>query len=170
MQEEFVSKTRRKEAMLELQTLGTALVELSDAQLAAMDLPEALASAVREAQRILGREARRRQLQLIGRIMRELDAIPIREQLALVRGESAAARARHQRLELWRDRLMADDAALTGFAREFPSADLQAIRTALRNARREQAEGRAPRGYRQLFRLLRDGARAASTRETHDAT
>lgn len=153
--------------MLELQALGAALVELSDAQLAAMDLPEALAHAVREAQRIPGREARRRQLQLIGRIMRQQDPTLIREQLASVRGESAATRARHRRLERWRDRLMADDSELTGFAREFPAADLQAIRTALRNARREQVEGRPPRGYRQLFRLLREAAHGSPISEAH---
>jgi ribosome-associated protein len=170
MQPEFVSKTRRKEAMLELQELGAALVALSAAQLASMDLPEALEHAVREAQRIVSHEAKRRQLQLVGRLMRALDATPIREQLAAVRGESAAARARHRRLEQWRDRLLADDAVLTGFAREFPAADLQAIRVALRNTRREQAEGRPPRAYRQLFRLLRDAGGTAATREAHDAT
>ncbi len=147
--------------MLELQALGAALVALSAAQLAAMALPEPLAQAVREAQRIASHEAKRRQLQLIGRLMREVDAASIRTQLAAVRGESAAARARHRRLEQWRDRLLADDAALAGFAREHPAADLQAIRTALRNARHEQTAGRPPRAYRQLFRLLRDAADAA---------
>jgi len=172
MEPDFVSKTRRKEAMLELQGLGAALVALPATQLGAMNLPEPLADAVYEAQRITSHEAKRRQLQLIGRLMRELDPAPLREQLAAVRGESAAVRAAHQRLEQWRDRLLADDAALTGFAREHPGADVQAIRTAVRNARREQTAGAAPRAFRELFRLLRDAAvtPAPATREPRDAT
>lgn len=167
MEPDFVSKTRRKEVMLELQELGAALAALPAVRLAAMNLPEPLAQAVRDAQRITSHEAKRRQLQLIGRLMRAVDADSIRAQLAAVRGESAAARASQRRLEQWRDRLLADDAALTGFAREHPAADLQAIRAALRNARREAATGRPPHAYRQLFRLLRDAGSAAQDR--HDA-
>jgi ribosome-associated protein len=100
--------------------------------------------------------AKRRQLQYIGRLMRDLDPEPIRAQLAAVEGGSAAARARHQRLEHWRARLMADDGVLTEFAREYARADLQQLRALLRNARKEQAEGRPPRAYRDLFRAIRE--------------
>lgn len=144
--------------MAELQALGTALVALPTAQLAAMRLPRVLAEAAREAQHMAGREAKRRQLQLIGRLMRELDPEPIRAQLADVRGVSSAMRARHLRLEQWRARLLADDAALTDFAREYPTGNLQAIRNTVRNARREKASRRPPRAFRDLYRLLRDAA------------
>jgi ribosome-associated protein len=144
--------------MHELQELGAALVALSGAHLEAMTLPEPLAAAVREARRIASHGARRRQVQYIGRLMRELDPEPIRAQLAAVAGGSAAARARHQRLEHWRARLMGDDGALTEFAREYVRADLQQLRALLRNARKEQAEGRPPRAYRDLFRVIREAA------------
>src|SRR5215217_6515262 len=98
MQPELVSKTRRKQEMLALQALGAALVELPDVQLAAMTLDSQLRDAVLDAKRVKTREARRRQLQYIGRIMRELDAEPIREQLAAVEGHSAQETARHRRL------------------------------------------------------------------------
>ena len=81
MQDEIPSKTKQKQAMQELQALGAALVALSDGQLASVALPEGLAVAVAEARRITSREGRRRQLQYIGRLMRELDAAPIRAQL-----------------------------------------------------------------------------------------
>lgn len=141
-----------------LQKLGAALVELSAAHLAHMALPEDLARAVHEARRIRSHEARRRQLQLIGRLMRALDAAPIRAQLAAVEGGSAAERARHQRLEHWRARLMEDDDALTEFAGTHRVADLQNLRALLRNARKEQKEGRPPRAYRELFRVIREAA------------
>lgn len=156
MQDEIVSKTRRKQEMHELQSLGAALVELSDAHLERLTLPDALAQAVLEARRIGSHEARRRQVQYIGRLMRELDAAPIRAQLAAVQGGSAQERARHQRLEHWRTRLLADDGALTEFARAHPACDLQQLRALIRNARKERAEARPPRVFRELFRILRE--------------
>jgi ribosome-associated protein len=158
MQEELLSKTRRKQEMHELQSLGAALVGLSAAHLERMRLPEELAQAVREARAIASHEARRRQVQYIGRLMRALDPAPIRAQLAAVAGGSAQERARHQRLEHWRSRLLEDDGALTEFAREHAVADLQPLRALIRNARKEQAEGRPPRASRELFRVLREAA------------
>lgn len=144
--------------MHDLQKLGAALVQLSDAHLERISMPEALAQAVREARRIRSHEAKRRQVQFIGRLMRELDPEPIRAQLAVVEGGSAQARASHQRVEHWRARLMGDEGALTEFARECAVADLQQLRALLRNARKEQAEGRPPRAYRELFRIIREAA------------
>ena len=158
MQDEIPSKTKKKQEMHELQKLGAALVQLSAAHLDRVSLPEALAQAVREARRIRSHEAKRRQVQLIGRLMRELDPDPIRTQLAAVQGGSAQERARHQRLEHWRTRLMEDDGALTEFASEHRDADLQNLRALLRNARKEQEEGRPPRAYRELFRVIREAA------------
>lgn len=158
MQDEIPSKTKKKQEMHELQRLGAALVQLSAAHLERIALPEELAQAVREARRIRSHEAKRRQMQFIGRLMRELDPEPIRAQLAVVEGGSAQARASHQRVEHWRARLMEDDGALTEFARECARADLQQLRALLRNARKEQAEGKPPRAYRELFRIIREAA------------
>lgn len=158
MQDDIVSKTRRKHEMHELQALGAELVGLSAAHLERMTLPAALAQAVHEARRIASHEARRRQVQYIGKLMRGIDAEPIRAQLAAVHGGSAVERARHQRLEHWRARLIEDDAALTEFAQAHPAADLQQLRTLIRNARREQAQARPPRAQRELFRVVREAA------------
>jgi len=158
MQDEIPSKTKKKHEMHELQKLGAALVGLSAAHLEHMTIPEELARAVHEARRFRSHEAKRRQVQLIGKLMRDLDPEPIRAQLAAVEGGSAQERARHQRLEHWRVRLMEDDGALTEFASEHPVADLQNLRALLRNARKEQEEGRPPRAYRELFRVIREAA------------
>jgi ribosome-associated protein len=158
MSDETVSKTQRKRAMHALQALGEALAALPESQLEALGLPEALAAALREHGRIPSREAKRRQMQYIGRLMREVDPEPIRAQLAMLEGRSAQAAARHRRLELWRTRLLADDAALGEFAAEHRGADLQAIRAAIRNARAEQGAGAPPRAFRELFRLIREAA------------
>ena len=150
-----VSKTQRKKEMHSLQALGVELVALADSQLAKLGLPEDLAAAVREAKRITAHEGKRRQLQYIGRLMREVDAEPIRARLAALVGHSAQEAARHRRLEALRERLLADDAALTEYVASHAGADSQALRTLIRNARREQKEGRPPRASRELFRVLK---------------
>jgi len=142
--------------MLELQALGAALVGLSESRLAGMQLENALLQAVLEAKRIRSHEAKRRQLQYIGRLMREVDPGPIRAQLAAIDGGSAEAAAAHRRLEAWRERLLGDDEALTAFAAEHPGADLQKLRAVIRNSRKEQKEGRPPHAYRELFRLIKE--------------
>ena len=156
MEAEIVSRTKKKQAAEELQRLGAALVALPPAQLDALALPAILVAAVREAQRITSHGALRRQVQFIGKVMRKIDPEPVRAAVAAVTGSSAAARARHQRLEQWRERLIGDDAALTAFATERPGADLQAMRALIRNARKEIAEGKPPRAQRELFRVLRE--------------
>jgi len=142
--------------MHELQALGAALVGLPEAQLQEMRLDQRLLEAVLEAKRITAHEGKRRQIQYIGRLMRDVDAEPIRARMAELEGSSAQASARHRRLEAWRERLIADDEALTAFAAEHPGADLQALRALIRNARKEAKEGKPPRAFRELFRILKD--------------
>lgn len=158
MDEEIPSRTKTKQRMLDLQALGATLVKLPDGKLASVPMPDELADAVREARRISSREGHRRQVQYIGRLMREIDAEPIRAALADLEGHSAQTRARQQQLERWRSRLIEDDAALTEYASANPGADIQELRTLIRNARRELADSKPPRAQRELFRLLR-GAR-----------
>jgi ribosome-associated protein len=92
----------------------------------------------------------------IGKLMRNVDPEPLRERLDAIDGHSARAAAQHRRLEGWRERLLADDGALTAFAAEYPDADIQAIRTLIRNTRKEQKEAKPPRAYRELFRLIKE--------------
>lgn len=155
-EEEKPSKTQRKRAMHELQALGERLVELNPAQLAGMALPEALSDAIEQARHITRHEARRRQLQYIGRLMRSADADSIREKLKTWEGISAGHTARLHRIERWREQLLEDDAALGALASAHPGLDTQHLRALVRNARAERDSGRAPRAYRELFRALRD--------------
>src|SRR5438552_16218966 len=76
------SKTRRKAEVSALQTLGEALLNVSPARRAELELPERLIEALDAALRITRREARRRQLQFIGRLMRDIDAASIRKRLS----------------------------------------------------------------------------------------
>jgi ribosome-associated protein len=155
-QNEPPSKSSKKRDMTALQELGAQLVELNEQQIASMRLPEALLEAVLEAKRLNRREARRRQLQFIGRLMRNIDAAPIRERLEEWRGQGREHTAQLHTLERWRDELLAEDPALERFLGQYPGADSQQLRTLIRNARREQGAALPPKSYRELFRALRE--------------
>ncbi len=150
------SKSQKKRDMEALQSLGAELVKLSRERLRKMDLPERLLTEVLEAQRLTANGAIRRQKQFIGKLMRDVDAEPIAEQLAAIRGESSAAKAEFHALEHWRERLLENDAAFTEWLDRHPDADVQQMRQLIRNARKEAAESKPPKSSRILFRLLRD--------------
>jgi ribosome-associated protein len=109
---------------------------------------------VLDAKRITSHEAKRRQLQYIGRLMREVDPEPIR-----ARSPRSKAARRRPRPRTGGSRRGGAPArrrrALTDFASEHPRADLQEIRSLIRSARKEQKEGKPPRAYRELFRVLK---------------
>ncbi len=149
------SKSSRKREMHALQELGEELVALSADQLTRLALPEALDTAVRAAQGFR-MEARRRQLQYIGKLMRKIDPEPIRAMLDALRGDSAAETARMHRLERLRTELLEDEGTLGRIAESWPGADLQSLRTLRRNALRERENGRPPKAFRELFRVLRE--------------
>ena len=134
-----LSKTQRKQAMDELQTLGEELVELSSDRVKKIDIPESLRDAVKEAQRMPRHdEAKRRQMQYIGKLMRGVDVEPIRAALALVRGESASETAKLHRIERLRTELLTDEKVLHEIATIYPSIDLQHLRSLRRAALKEQ--------------------------------
>ena len=153
------SKTRRKQASHELQELGEALVGFSDARLEPLDLGEPLLDAIRACRGIRSHEARRRQMQLLGKLMRGIDVEPVRAAIAESQiGPARDSLALHQ-AERWRAELIADDAATTRFANRHPDADLQQLRTLVRNARKDASgvpEQRSGRAYRELFRFIRE--------------
>ncbi|MCX7897336.1 MAG: DUF615 domain-containing protein [Rhodocyclaceae bacterium] len=156
--DERPSKSARKRAMHALQALGEALVDLPEAVLARLELPEALAQAVHDARRFRAREARRRQLQYIGRLMRTLDAEAIAAALDEARGASAYSIARHQSVERLRERLLADEKVIDEIAARQPRIERAKLLRLRREALLERAQAKPPRAYRALFRLLMEHA------------
>ena len=148
------SKTRRKQEMHALQGIGEQLVQLDLKRLMELDLPEALTDAILEARRIHKHEARRRQMQYIGKLMRDVDAAPILEKFDLWSGVTLQDTVRLHLLERWRDRLLADEQAFAELARKYPDADLQHLRALSRNVRKEKLANKPPRSFRALFHEL----------------
>jgi len=133
-----------------LQELAKRLVELTPHQLSQVPMPETLAIGVKDAQRF-NREARRRQLQYLGKLMRKIDPAPIEAALMKFDQSSAENTARMHLLEKWRDRLIAESDALTEFLNQYPGADVQHLRSLIRQAKAEKAGA-----SRALFRTIRD--------------
>lgn len=151
------SKTRRKQEMHALQDLGERLAELTPEKLGQLELPERLATAITEYRRFTKWEAKRRQMQYIGRLMRDIDAAPISAQLEVWAGTSRAAVAGFHAVEGWRDRLLAEPGgsdALAALITAHPGADRTRIAMLVDRARAERAGGRPPANYRVLFREL----------------
>lgn len=158
------SRTERKRESTELQKLGEELLTLRTELMDRLALPEKLVEALAEARRISNFEGKRRQMQFVGKLMRQLDADTLEAVRTVLaeqhRGSASDALALHQ-VEQWRDRLVADDAALSDWVRQYPRSDSQQVRALARQARRDAQPtlaGETPRhgkAYRELFQLVR---------------
>lgn len=151
------SRSQLKREAEALQDLGRALVELSQARLDRIEMPEQLRDAVLLARRITAHGGKRRQMQFIGKLMRNIDADPIRAQLEALQQADRRAAQHFQQLEALRDRLLAEgDAALGSVLERFPHADRQHLRNLIRQAQQEQAGNKPPAAARTLFKYLRE--------------
>lgn len=153
-QDDVPSKTQRKKDMHALQEIGEQLVELDQKKLIQFDLPEILIDAINLARPMNKHGARRRQMQYIGKLMRNIDVLPIQEKLDSWQQVSVHQTARLHQLERWRERLLSDENALTEFAQKYPAADLQHLRLLIRNAQKEKAAEKPPKSFRLLFQEL----------------
>lgn len=156
---EPVSKTRRKQQMTELQDLGATLVALPENQFRQLPMSERLMVAARDARKITNHEGRRRQLQYVGRLMRDEDEVTVeamRAKLAAFKGESNAENARFHAMEKLRDAMLADDTAITRFIAEHASVDVQRLRNLVREARKDAQGNKPPKHARELFKLIRE--------------
>jgi len=148
------SKSERKREAEALQALGKELSELGAETLAKIALPESIAEAIADLHKMKSFGAKRRQLQLIGRLMRSLDATSVREAIDRATGESHAAVAAHHRAEMLRDAIIQSDEALTQYIDKHPQAPTQKLRQLARAARREAAQSAPPKSARELYRLI----------------
>jgi ribosome-associated protein len=149
------SKTRLKAEADAAQDIGRKLVELPKDKLKKLQLEESLLDAITEAKRITSNGAIRRQMQYIGRLMRDTDLAPIVEQLEKWEGKHQEENARFHHMERWRSRLLEDDKALEVFIQEFPAVEVQQLRTLIRNVHKETAANKPPKSSRELFKLIR---------------
>ncbi|MEM1112026.1 MAG: ribosome biogenesis factor YjgA [Pseudomonadota bacterium] len=152
------SKTALKRKMTALQALGESLAELGDRELAKVPIEdERLRQAIQEVRRIKSRSARRRHMQLIGKLMRQIDPAPIEAALDGMRRARLADTNRFHELETLREAALIDGlAGVETVMARFPSADRQQLRQLLLQHQREQKAGKPPAASRKLFKYLRE--------------
>ena len=157
--DDIPSKSQRKREMHALQDMGAELVELPSVQLDKLPLSDRLRDAIDQCKEIRSHEAHRRQLQFIGKLLRDVDIEPLQQALEQLRQSAKIANQKFHQLERWRDRLIAEgDDALNAFLSEYPHADRQQLRQLIRTAQKEAAQNKPPAAARELFRTLRDSA------------
>ncbi|MBP0596772.1 DUF615 domain-containing protein [Herbaspirillum sp. LeCh32-8] len=166
------SKSQLKREMEALQKLGEALVAEPRDRVKRVPMPEDVRDAILECQQIKDHEGRRRQMQYVGKKMRTLE----QEELDIIqktidswRGASKAETAVMHALERRREKLLADDQALTELRDKHPEIDLQHMRTLIRNARKEQAENKPPKAYREIFQILKQLYVQSNLKKDEDA-
>jgi ribosome-associated protein len=151
------SRQKRKNEVEAWQQAGERLIKLSDPQLKQLDLPEEIYDAVVEAKRLTANGAIRRQRQYIGRLMREdEDPDGIVARLQALEGNARNQVAKMHVIERWRDRLIADENVLGELIEMYPNADMQRLRSLIRNAHKEIANNKPPKSSRELFAALRE--------------
>ena len=151
----WVSKSEIKRDAEDLKQLGEKLVNLTKANLTKVPLDDSLKDAIELAQR-LQKEARRRQLQYIGKLLRSIDAEPIREALEKIENKHNQQQAMLHKLEILRDELVAKgDVALTDLLNEHPSANRQHLRNLIRAAQKEKEQNKPSKAYREIYQILK---------------
>lgn len=128
---------------------------MKPAQLDTLDLPDRLQSAILEYQRLPSREAQRRQLQFIGRLMRDTETDAIEEFFAALDGHSAQDKHAFRQAEHWRHELLTDANALTRFVADHPQVDRQQLRHLIRAVHKARDERQRKTTQRALFRFIR---------------
>lgn len=151
------SRTQLKKDAEHMQDIGERLIKLSNSDITKIPMPEILADAVMLARRLTSNEGLRRQRQLIGKIMRKIEAEPIIEALKkLDSGHADNVREQHT-IERWIQALFNDNPAIYDeIKKTSATADLQPIHQLLRNAKKEQMENKPPKSKRALFKYLRE--------------
>lgn len=157
------SKTSIKKAMHQITALGQQLVDLPAKKLNQVPLDDSLRYSIDQARTMKTGNAKRRQIQFIGKLMRKQDNSDIEHALNQFLEQDQQQINLHHLAEQWRDRLLTDNQAVTEFINQFPNQSVQQINQVLRAAISEQKKIKAstsgpiaPKETRKLFKLIRE--------------
>ena len=151
---DLVSKSQRKRNSLELQVLGEALIDFKTTELEALDLPEILLDAIRDAKDMHQRGALRRQKQYLGRLMREVDAEPIRKALDRRKTTSDKHGQHFHNAEQWRERILSQGEPAITACLDQVSIDADTVRELASKAEHAGSQHARKTAATELFRHL----------------
>lgn len=151
------SRTQIKKEMEALQVLGKKLTELKASQLKEVPMTEDLEKAIKDYDKMPHREAKRRHMQYIGKLMRSVDSEAIQAAIDRFDSSSQAFNQELHLLEAWRERLIGEgNTALTEFIEEHPETDVQQLRQLIRNAQKDAKNGKNTGAAKKLFQFIRN--------------
>jgi len=151
------SKSQLKREKQALQDLGKRIAELPKGHYVRIPMSDGMQDAMALYKRLKSNEARRRQLQFIGKHMHNEDLDAIDAVFVQLENESKVFRQHFQKLEEMRDLLIAQgDSALESVLTEFPHLNRQEIRQLIRQAIKEKQQQKPPAASRKLFNYLKD--------------
>lgn len=155
---EYVSKTQMKREMTALQDLGVAISELNAEQQASIPMDDKLRLAIEETKRITHKNARKRHMQYIGKLMRASDFDAIQEAYDKIEQDAVRLTRQHHIIEQWRDELVDPNNrdAVERFIEKYPVVERQQLNQLVRSAQKEASQGKPPSSARKLFKFLRD--------------
>lgn len=157
-----ISKSQRKRDAHAVRDLGQRLAELGASELATIPLPDDVLAEIHELNRLKANSAKKRQLGLLAKRMRQIDVQPIEEALERLRQAARANTRSLHLIEQWRDRILGESSdetekqALTEFLHQYNYADRQQFRHLQRQAILERKAQKPPAAARQLFKAIRD--------------
>lgn len=155
------SRSQKKRDSAAAQKIGVSLTTLPETDLNKLELPAALINAIADWKSFPGHEAKRRQLQYIGKLMREMDTDDLQKKLDALLMPSRAEKNLLHEVEKLRDTLIALegealDEALNDIAARLGKAPVAKLRHLVAVAQDERRKKRPPKAYRELFRLLKE--------------
>jgi ribosome-associated protein len=140
--------------------LGVELAALPAELFSRLQVGDELMVALTESRRLRANEAKRRQLQFIGKIMRQMDDEEFERvsahYAALTDGKRLDTRLLHQ-AEGWRDALLANDANAKTELERLPAVHAKGALESVAPAQNEAKNGIYGQHTRALFRHIRQG-------------
>ena len=151
-----VSKTELKKDSKKIQQFGKKISELSINDIKIFKLPSNIYEATIELKNIRSNSAKKRQVQYLGKLLREIDLTDAHLVMEQIKVSSQKEIQRNHIIEAWRDKLLSNDKSTTEFVDKFPKIDRQSLRQTISNTKKERKDNKPPKYFRQLYKLIKD--------------
>jgi len=151
-----VSKTELKKDSKKIQQFGRKISELSINNIEAFKFPLNIYEAVIDLKNLKSNSAKKRQVQYLGKLLREIDLTDAFIVMKQLKVSSQKEIQRNNIIESWRDKLLTNTESITEFVDKYPKIDRQSLRQTISNAQKEKKDNKPPKHSKQLFKLIKD--------------
>ena len=154
--DDLKSKTALKNEAKDVHAFGKILVGLTDKQIGQIEFPENVHEAIKELKKLKKNSAQKRQSLYLAKLLRGLDLSEAKRFVDHLKFESQTEIKKFHKVEVWRDKLVADISSLTDFVNLCPSIDIQKLRKLILNSQREINKGSSKKFQKELFQFIKE--------------